>query len=107
MPSRSDSNEDVLKFLDVVVQQNKDARSRIRLYLALALVTNDQHLREDYLGKFALVGAEKDTRDEAKRLVESVARTAKDDSVLALILDLAGENLTSEIGKATPDITQR
>jgi len=106
-PSRSDSNEDVLKFLEVVVQQNKDARSRIRLYLALTLVTNDQHLREEYLGKFALVGAEKDTRDEAKRLVESVARTAKDDSVLALILDLAGKNLASEIGKATPNITQR
>jgi hypothetical protein len=70
------------------------------------LVTNDQHSREDYLGKFALIGTGKDTRDEAKRVVESIARTAKDDPVLIRILDSAAKNLDGEIQKAA-DITQR
>jgi hypothetical protein len=62
-PSGSDSNEDVLNFLELVAQKNKDDRSQIRLYLARALITNYQHSREDYLGKFAKIGARKDTRD--------------------------------------------
>jgi hypothetical protein len=37
-PSQSDSNEDVLKFLESVAQ-NRDDRSQITLYLALAVVT--------------------------------------------------------------------
>jgi hypothetical protein len=52
-PSQNDSREDVLKFRELVAQQNKDDRFQIRLYLALALVTNNQHAREDYLGKLA------------------------------------------------------
>ena len=120
-PSQSDSNEDVLKFLEMVAQhaqQREDARSRIRLYLALALVTNDQHLREGYLGKFALVGAGKEIRDEAKRLIESIGRSTKNDPVLwtarihrrpnwVLTLDLASKNLAGEIDKATVGITER
>jgi hypothetical protein len=120
-PSESDSNEDVLKFLEMVAQhaqQREDARSRIRLYLALALVTNDQHLREGYLGKFALVGAGKEIRDEAKRLIESIGRSTKNDPVLwtarihrrpnwVLTLDLASKNLAGEIDKATVGITER
>ena len=115
-PSQNGSNEDVLKFLEVVAQQNKDERSQITLYLALALVTNNKHSREDYLRKFALIGAGKNIRDEAtrlnirdeaKRLVESIARTAKDEPVLVLILNLAGKNLAGEIGRATADITKR
>jgi len=115
-PSQNGSNEDVLKFLEVVAQQNKDERSQITLYLALALVTNNEHSREDYLRKFALIGAGKNIRDEAtrlnirdeaKRLVERIARTAKDDPVLVLVLNLAGKNLAGEIGRATADITKR
>jgi hypothetical protein len=106
-PSESDSNDDVLNFLELVAQKNKDDRSQIRLYLARALVTNNQHSREDYLGKFAQIGARKDIRDEAKRLVESIARTAKDDPVLVLILGLASKNLAGEIDNGTANITQR
>src|SRR6201984_2907635 len=102
-PSQSDSNEDVLNFLEQIAQ-NRDDRSQIRVYLALALVTNNQHSREDYLGKFALIGTGKNTRDEAKRVVESIARTAKDDPVLVRILDSATKNLAGEIQKAA-DIT--
>jgi hypothetical protein len=106
-PSQNGSNEDVLKFLEVVAQQNKDERSQITLYLSLALVANDRHSREDYLRRFALSGAGKNIRDEAKRLVESIARTAKDDPVLVPILHLAGKNLAGEINKAAAGITQR
>jgi hypothetical protein len=106
-PSESDSNDDVLKFLELVAQNNKDDRSQIRLYLARALVTNNQHSREDYLGKFAHIGARKDIRDEAKRLIESIARTAKGDPVLVLILGLASKNLAGEIDNGTANITQR
>src|ERR1700756_5355169 len=105
-PSRSDSNKDVLNFLEEIARKNRDDRSQIRLYLALALVTNDQHSREDYLGKFALIGTGKNTRDEAKRVVESIARTAKDDPVLVRILDSATKNLAGKIQKAA-DITER
>jgi hypothetical protein len=104
-PSQNDSNEDVLKFLELVAQQNND-RSQIRLYLALALVTNNQHSRDDYLGKFATIGAGKDIRDEAKRVLESIERTAKDDPRLVLILHSAGKNLAGEIAKAD-NITER
>ena len=105
-PSQSDSNEDVLNFLEQIAQQNRGDRSQIRVYLALALVTNNQHSREDYLGKFALIGTGKNTRDEAKRVVESIARTAQDDPVLVRILDSAAKNLAGEIQKAA-DITER
>ena len=104
-PSQSDSNEDVLNFLEPIAQ-NRDDRSQIRVYLALALVTNNQHSREDYLGKFARIGTGKNTRDEAKRVVESIARTAQDDPVLVRILDSAAKNLDGEIQKAA-DITER
>src|SRR5246500_6092046 len=53
-PSQSDSNEDILNFLGQIARQNRGERSQIRVYLALALVTNDQPSREDYLRKFAL-----------------------------------------------------
>ena len=105
-PSQSDSNEDVLNFLEQIARQNRGDRSQIRVYLALALVTNDQHSREDYLGKFALIGTGKNTRDEAKRVAESIARTGKDDPVLVRILDSAVEKLAGEIQKAG-DITER
>jgi hypothetical protein len=105
-PSQSDSNEDVLSFLEQIARQNRGDRSQIRVYLALALVTNDPHAREDYLGKFALAGAGKNTRDEANRVVESVERTAKDDPALVSILHSAFENLADEIQKAG-DITER
>ena len=105
-PSQSDSNEDVLNFLEQIARQNRDDRSQIRVYLALALVTNDQHSREDYLGKFALIGTGKNTRDEAKRVVESIARSAKDDPVLVRILDSAVNSLVGEIQKAG-NITER
>ncbi|HXQ35555.1 MAG TPA: hypothetical protein VN843_16170, partial [Anaerolineales bacterium] len=52
-PSQSDSNEDVLNFLGQIARQNRGQRSQIRVYLALALVTNNQHSREDYLREFA------------------------------------------------------
>ena len=52
------------------------------------------------------ISAGKDIRDEAKRLVESIARSAKDDPVLVLILDLASKNLAAEIDKGTANITQ-
>ena len=106
-PSENDSNDDVLNFLELVAQKSKDDRSQIRLYLARALVTNNQHSREDYLRKFAQIGARKDIRDEAKRLVESIARTAKDDPVLVLILGLASKNLAGEIDNGTANITQK
>jgi hypothetical protein len=106
-PSQSDSNEDILKFLELVGQKNKDDRSQIRLYLARALVTNNQHSREDYLGKFALIGARKEIRDEANRLLEGIARTAKDKPVLVRILHVASKNLAAEISKGTANITQR
>ena len=106
-PSENDSNDDVLNFLELVAQKSKDDRSQIRLYLARALVTNNQHSREDYLEKFAQIGARKDIRDEAKRLVESIARTAKDDPVLVLILGLASKNLAGEIDNGTANITQK
>jgi hypothetical protein len=105
-PSQSESNEDVLNFLEQIAQQNRGERSQIRVYLALALVTNNQHSREDYLGKFALVGTGKNSRDEAKRVVVSIARTAKDDPVLVRILDSAAKNLDGEIQKAA-NITER
>src|ERR1700751_1186921 len=105
-PSQSDSNEDVLKFLEQIARQNRGERSQIRVYLALALVTNNQHSREDYLREFALIGTGKDTRDEAKRVVESIARTAKDDPALIRILNSAAKNLEGEIEKAA-DITER
>jgi DNA-directed RNA polymerase subunit F len=105
-PSQSDSNEDVLNFLEQIARQNRGDRSQIRVYLALALVTNDQHSREDYLEKFAQIGTGKNTRDEAKRVVESIARTAKDDPVLVRILDSAVKNLAGDIQKAG-DITER
>jgi hypothetical protein len=105
-PSQSDSNEDVLNFLEQIARKNRGDRSQIRVYLALALVTNNQHSREDYLEKFALIGTGKNTRDEAKRVVESIARTAKDDPVLVRILDSAAKNLAGEIQKAA-DITER
>jgi hypothetical protein len=106
-PSQSDSNEDILKFLELVGQKNKDDRSQIRLYLARALVTNNQHSREDYLGKFALIGARKEIRDEANRLLEGIARTANDKPVLVRILHVASKNLAAEISKGTANITQR
>lgn len=106
-PSENDSNDDVLNFLELVAQKSKDDRSQIRLYLAGALVTNNQHSREDYLRKFAQIGARKDIRDEAKRLIESIARTAKDDPVLVLILGLASKNLAGEIDNGTANITQK
>ncbi len=106
-PSQSDSNEDILNFLELVAQKNKDNRSQIRLCLTRALVTNNQHSREDYPGQFARIGARKEIRDEAKRLLESIARTAKDDPVLVRILDLANKNLAGEIDKGTANITQR
>jgi hypothetical protein len=56
--------------------------------------------------KFALVGTGTNTRDEAKRVVMSVARTAKGDPVLARILDSAAKNLDGEIQKAA-NITER
>jgi hypothetical protein len=105
-PSQSESNEDVLNFLEQIAQQNRGERSQIRVYLALALVTNNQHSREDYLGKFALVSTGKNARDEAKRVVVSIARTAKDDPVLVRILDSAAKNLDGEIQKAA-NITER
>jgi hypothetical protein len=105
-PSQSESNEDVLNFLEQIAQQNRGERSQIRVYLALALVTNNQHSREDYLAKFALVGTGKNSRDEAKRVVVSIARTAKDDPVLVRILDSAAKNLDGEIQKAA-NITER
>jgi hypothetical protein len=55
----------------------------------------------------AQIGARKDIRDEAKRLVESIARTAKDDPVLVLILGLASKNLAGEIDNGTANITQK
>jgi hypothetical protein len=105
-PSQSDSNEDVLKFLEQIARQNRGERSQIRVYLALALVTNNQHSREDYLREFALIGTETNTRDEAKRVVVSIARTAKDDPVLVRILDSAAKKLDSEIQNAA-NITER
>jgi hypothetical protein len=102
-PSQSDSNEDVLNFLEQIAQQNRGERSQIRVYLALALATNNRHSREDYLGKFALIGTGKNTRDEAKRVVVSIARTAKDDPVLVRILDSAAKNLDGEIQKAVTE----
>lgn len=105
-PSQSDSNQDVLDFLNQVAQKNKDDRSQIRLYLGRALVTNNQHSREDYLGEFVRIGGRKEIRDEAKRLLESIERNSNDDPYVVRILDLAGKNLTAEIDKAA-DITQR
>ncbi|HYZ72861.1 MAG TPA: hypothetical protein VE641_07255 [Chthoniobacterales bacterium] len=105
-PSQSESNEDVLNFLEQIAQQNRGERSQIRVYLALALVTNNQHSREVYLEKFAIVGTGKNTRDEAKRVVVSIARTAKDDPVLVRILDSVAKNLDGEIQKAA-NITER
>ncbi|MBV8227997.1 MAG: zinc ribbon domain-containing protein [Verrucomicrobia bacterium] len=106
-PSQSDSNEDILNFLELVAQKNRDDRSQIRLYLIRALVTNNQRSREDYLGKFAIIGARREIRDEAKRLLESITSAAKDDAVLVRILDLASKNLAGEVDKATANITQR
>ena len=70
------------------------------MYLALALVTNDQHSREDYLRELALIVTGKNTSDEAKRVVASITRTAKEDPVLVRILDSAAKNLDAEIQKA-------
>ena len=106
-PSQSDSNEDILNFLELVAQRNNDDRSQIRLYLIRALVTNNQHSRENYLEKFAIISAGKEIRDEAKRLLESITRTAKDDAVLVRILNLASKNLAGEVNKATANITRR
>ena len=88
-PSQSDSNEDILNFLDLVAKENKDDRSKIRLNLIRAVVTNNQDSQKDYLEKFAIIGARKEIRDEAKRLLESITRTAKGDAVFIRILDLA------------------
>ena len=76
------------------------------MYLALALVTNDQHSREDYLRELALIVTGKNSSDEAKRVVVSIARTAKDDPVLVRILDSAAKNLDGEIQNAA-NITER
>ena len=105
-PSQSDSNEDILNFLGQIARQNRGQRSQIRVYLALALVTNNQHSREDYLREFALISTGKNTRDEAKRVVASIARTAKDDPVLVRILDSAAKNLDGGIQNAA-NITER
>jgi predicted NBD/HSP70 family sugar kinase len=105
-PSQSDSNEDILNFLGQIARQNRGQRSQIRVYLALALVTNNQHSREDYLREFALISTGKNTRDEAKRIVASIARTAKDDPVLVRILDSAAKNLDGGIQNAA-NITER
>jgi hypothetical protein len=102
-PSQSDSNEDVLNFLEQIARQNRGDRSQIRVYLALALFTNDLHSRDDYLRKFALIGTGKNTRDEAKRVAESIARTAKDDPVLVQILDSAVKNLVGESQKVVTE----
>jgi hypothetical protein len=71
-------------------------RSQIRLYLARAIIANDKGLRDDSLGEFEKIVTAQNLYDDARLLLDAVARTTQNPNLPTIAAEvsnyLAGEN---------------
>ena len=107
------SDKDVLDYLETLVQETaapgtRDSlRSQIRLYLARALVTKDQSIRESSLKEIAHIGAlNPGLGDDTEQLFDTVARNMVD-ADLRSIVDAVHQHLTLLRDKSATRVTQK
>lgn len=107
------SDKDVVDYLEALAQEaaapaTRDGlRSQIRLYLARALVTKDQSIRESSLREIARLGTlNPGLDDDTEELFDSVARNMVD-ADLRSIVDAVHKHLTLLNEKSASRVTQK
>ena len=111
--SNNISDNDVVDYLEALAQEaaahpTRDGRrSQIRLYLARALVTKDQSIRESSLKEIAQIGAlNPGLADDTEQLFDAVARNMVD-ADLRSVVDVVHKHLTLLREKSAGGVAQK